>query len=108
MVYLAGLLGFLLFLLLAGWVYERLAERRDRQHFPPPGNLFSVDTHKLHLHVAGEHQPQRPVIVLEAGLGSCSFDWRRGQPEVARWGRVCVYDRAGYGWSEPSRSPQSL
>jgi pimeloyl-ACP methyl ester carboxylesterase len=48
-----------------------------------------------------------PTVVLEAGLGEPGVmmaGWiQRG---VATATRVCVYDRAGKGWSEPARSPQ--
>jgi hypothetical protein len=27
------------------------------------------------------------------------------QPEIARFTRVCSYDRAGLGWSEPGAAP---
>jgi hypothetical protein len=30
-----------------------------------------------------------------------SADWANVQPEVAKTTRVCAYDRAGTGWSEP-------
>jgi len=29
------------------------------------------------------------------------------QPEVAKFTRVCSYDRAGYGWSEPGPEPRA-
>jgi pimeloyl-ACP methyl ester carboxylesterase len=45
-------------------------------------------------------------VVLEpgAGLTSSAFGWIT--PAVARDTRVCVYDRAGRGWSEPADSRQ--
>jgi pimeloyl-ACP methyl ester carboxylesterase len=30
------------------------------------------------------------------------LDWQLVQPEIAHFARVCLYDRAGYGWSDPS------
>ncbi len=42
-------------------------------------------------------------MVLESGLGGTVLEWARVQPAVARFTRVCSYDRAGYGWSD--RSP---
>src|SRR5205085_805643 len=40
--------------------------------------------------------------VLEAGLGGGSLDWNLVQPGVEKFGRVCSYDRAGMGWSDPA------
>ena len=44
--------------------------------------------------------------MLEPGLGefSSTFGWI--EPTVARDTRVCVYDRAGRGWSESGPGPQ--
>ncbi len=108
MEYLAGAIGIIAFLLLAGWMYEFLSESRDRKRHPPAGNLYPVNAHRLHLYCIGERRPQQPTVVLEAGMGNCSFDWRLIQPAIAQWGRVCAYDRAGYGWSDVGRTPNSL
>jgi pimeloyl-ACP methyl ester carboxylesterase len=35
-----------------------------------------------------------------------SADWDWVQPEVAKTTRVCAYDRAGMGWSDPGPSPR--
>jgi pimeloyl-ACP methyl ester carboxylesterase len=45
-------------------------------------------------------------LILEAGLGSDALIWGRVQPQLARTTRVCSYDRAGYGWSDPQPGPR--
>jgi pimeloyl-ACP methyl ester carboxylesterase len=40
-------------------------------------------------------------VILEAGLGGWSITWHEIQAELAETTRVCAYDRAGYGWSDP-------
>jgi pimeloyl-ACP methyl ester carboxylesterase len=35
------------------------------------------------------------------------MSWHLIQPELARFTRVCAYDRAGFGWSEPARRPRT-
>lgn len=82
----------------AGAFFEMRAEARD-QDFPPPGQLVDVGGHTLHIHCTG--QGSGPTVVLDAGLAGFSTDWALVQPEVAKVARVCSYDRAGYGWSEP-------
>jgi pimeloyl-ACP methyl ester carboxylesterase len=66
--------------------------------------LVSAGDHRLHLNLAGQG---RPLVVLDAGLGGSSLDWSLVQPEVAKVTRVCSYDRAGYGWSDPGPAPRS-
>jgi pimeloyl-ACP methyl ester carboxylesterase len=97
-------LGGLAALVGGGAAYQAVAEARDRLQHPPPGRMVDVDGHRLHLQCAGEG---KPTVVLEAGLATCSLDWWRVQPEVAKFARVCAYDRAGHGWSEPGPRPRT-
>jgi pimeloyl-ACP methyl ester carboxylesterase len=70
----------------------------------PPGELVDVGGHRLHLYCTG--QGDRTVL-LEAGLGDWSLYLRRLQDDLATTTRVCTYDRAGYGWSEPGPLPRT-
>jgi pimeloyl-ACP methyl ester carboxylesterase len=88
----------------AGAVFETLAARGDSVHYPAPGRLVKVADHGLHLNCLGSGGP---TVVFEAGLGESSPTWSLVQPEVAANTRVCAYDRAGYGWSEPGQNPKS-
>jgi pimeloyl-ACP methyl ester carboxylesterase len=45
-------------------------------------------------------------VVLEPGGGEMSANLGWITPAVAQDTRVCVYDRAGRGWSEPASTPQ--
>ena len=85
----------------AGAALETSRERVTAQRYPPPGKLFAVAGHQLHLNCQGNGTP---VVVLEAGLAGWSQDWSAIQPAISRITRVCSYDRAGYGWSEASPS----
>jgi len=66
---------------------------------PPPGKLVDVGAHRLHVNCTGVGSP---TVILESGASSFAIDWALVQPAVARSNRVCSYDRAGYGWSEPA------
>jgi pimeloyl-ACP methyl ester carboxylesterase len=47
-------------------------------------------------------------VVIDAGLGDWSPSWRSWvQPEAAKAARVCTYDRAGMGYSEPGPLPRT-
>jgi pimeloyl-ACP methyl ester carboxylesterase len=65
----------------------------------PPGRLIEANGHRLHLNCTGKGSP---IVVYEAGASGSSLDWEKVQPTVAATTRNCSYDRAGYGWSEPS------
>ncbi len=67
------------------------------------GQLIDVGGHRLHLRCTGSGSP---TVVLEPGAGGMSSDMGWIAPAVARDTRVCVYDRAGRGWSDPADTPQ--
>lgn len=56
---------------------------------------------RLHVRCSGMNFEGSSTVVLESGAGSDSSVWNRVQPEVARFTRVCSYDRAGLGGSDP-------
>jgi pimeloyl-ACP methyl ester carboxylesterase len=64
----------------------------------PTGQLISIGNRKLHIHCTGTGSP---TVVVENGGAAFSFDWALVQSEVARFTRICTYDRAGYAWSDP-------
>ncbi len=70
----------------------------------PPGEMIDMGAFKMHINCTGEGYP---VVVLDAGLGGFSLDWQPMQSDLSRSVRVCAYDRAGYGWSEPGPSPRA-
>jgi pimeloyl-ACP methyl ester carboxylesterase len=86
-----------------GGGYETVREAADAHAYPMPGQLIDVGGHSLHLHCTGTGSP---TVVLQPGGGdfSSAFGWIA--PAVARDTRVCVYDRAGRGWSEPADTAQ--
>ena len=90
--------------LVAGTVYQYLANREDLRSNPPPGQLVDVGGHRLHLWCTGAGSP---VVVLEVGGGGNVLEWTLVQPEVAKTTRACSYDRAGFGWSELGPNPRS-
>jgi pimeloyl-ACP methyl ester carboxylesterase len=85
-----------------GGGYETVSGARD-QDFPIPGQLVDVGGHSLHLDCRGSGSP---TVVLEPGAGGTSSMLGWLTPAIASETRVCVYDRAGRGWSEPADGPQ--
>ena len=48
------------------------------------------------------------MVLFESGVAASSLSWVLVQPEVARFTRVCTYDRAGLAWSDRSSSPRTF
>lgn len=67
-----------------------------------PGSLVDVGGYRLHIHCLGQGTP---TVLFEAGMNDFSLHWSPVQTIVAQKLRACVYDRAGFGWSETGHSP---
>jgi pimeloyl-ACP methyl ester carboxylesterase len=101
---LVGLCGLIVVAALTGATYQWLATRKDLAATPPPGRLVDIGEYRLHLWCTGDGAP---AVILDTGLGGSSADWGFVQPDVARFTRVCSYDRAGMGYSDPGPSPRT-
>ena len=99
---LVGLCSLIIATALAGATYQWLATRKELAATPPPGQLVDIGAYRLHLWCTGSGSP---AVILDHGLGGSSAGWGFVQPEVARLTRVCSYDRAGMGYSDPARRP---
>ncbi|MGI6247470.1 MAG: alpha/beta fold hydrolase [Pseudochelatococcus sp.] len=78
----------------------------DQSPYERPASLVEVgDGQRLNLVCRGEGFP---TVLLEAGFGESAVTWRDVQPEIAKVTRVCAYDRAGLGFSDPARAAQDV
>jgi len=96
--------GLVLLAAVCGALYDWIATRRALAAAPPPGRLVDIGGHRLHIWCTGSGSP---LVVLETGLGGSFAGWGFVQPEVARFTRVCSYDRAGLGYSDPGPLPRT-
>jgi pimeloyl-ACP methyl ester carboxylesterase len=87
-----------------GMIYENIFEARDRRFNPVPGKFFDVRGHQMHIDCVGEGSP---TVILESGLGDSYISWRKVQPQIGKFTRVCSYDRAGIGYSDSSSQPRT-
>src|SRR5260370_40273118 len=94
----------LIILAFTGFLYERRARDRDLRISHAPGKLVDIGGYRLHISCEGSGSG--PTVVLEYGHQASYLDWYLVQPEIANFARVCFYDRAGYGWSDPSPQPR--
>ena len=93
------MLAFVILLAVAGFLYENISEARDRRFNPMEGQLVNVGGRKMHIDCTGTGSP---VVVLDSGLGDSYLSWRKVEPEIAKFTRVCSYDRSGLGYSDSS------
>lgn len=98
-----GLGGLVILLAASGALYNTLELHRLRAAYPPPGKIYAVDGHAMHLYCLGAGSP---TVVLESGRAESFLVWGKVQPALSRTTRVCSYDRAGLGWSEATEGPR--
>ncbi len=68
------------------------------------GGLVDVGGYRLRIDCVGSGSP---TVVMDAGLNLTRSMWDGVRPELARVARVCAYDRAGLGRSEPGPRPRT-
>lgn len=71
---------------------------------PGAGAAIDIGGRALWLSCTGEG---KVTVILEAGLGADRRSWVAVQPAVAQFTRVCSYDRAGLGQSDPAPTPRT-
>ena len=108
------LAALIVLLVIIGVIWQTVTANAEASRNRAPGKLVEVSgigsgkdaakPHKMHLYCTGQGSP---TVILEAGVPEWSLHWRPVQEGVARYTRVCSYDRAGYGWSEPGPKPRS-
>src|SRR5271154_447833 len=68
-------------------------------------NLFDIGSGRhMNMVCTGEGSP---TVVFDYGLGSHFLHWQKVQQPVSAITRACFYDRAGYGYSDPSPNPMT-
>lgn len=89
-----------------GVTYQSIGYWLDSQRFHQRGRSFQAGSGsiKLNLNCTGKGGP---MVVLDSGMGGSALDWLYVQPEIAKFTRVCSYDRAGHGWSDSSPLPRT-
>ena len=68
--------------------------------------LVEADGLTLHMRCDGARSMGAPLVVLEAGAGNGLKTWDDVFTSIARFARVCAYDRPGLGGSSPAPQPR--
>jgi pimeloyl-ACP methyl ester carboxylesterase len=73
--------------------------------FAVPHQLVDVGGgRKMNLYCSGKG----PVtVVFDSPSGDAGWSWSKVQPDVAKHTRACVYDRAGFGFSDLAKRPNT-
>ncbi|MFN2548712.1 MAG: alpha/beta fold hydrolase [Myxococcales bacterium] len=81
-----------------------VAEPADARYACPGRLVPAGDGARLNLYCTGSGSP---TVVFESGWEDWSPAWATVQPRIAQWTRVCSYDRAGAGFSDPGPMPRT-
>lgn len=73
----------------------------------PPGELVDIGGRRLHVECKGP--ATGPTVIFEAGLSqfTAHSTYGKAQELIASFAHVCVYDRAGLGWSDAAPDPRT-
>lgn len=62
------------------------------------GRCVDVGGYQIYAKIAG--QTDKPVVILDIGLGGDMSTWTTVVDQISKFARVIIYDRAGYGKSQ--------
>src|ERR1700683_5291588 len=72
--------------------------------YAQPGQLVDVGGFRLNFYCMGSGSP---TVVFDSGWEDWAPAWSTVQPRIAKWTRVCSYDRAGAGFSDAGPMPRT-
>jgi len=109
MVLLLWIGGLVAALAVAGFLYQWIGGRRDRQRYGRHGRWVEIGRRR-NLYVR-ERGAGGPTVIFEAGIAATNLNWFHVQESVARFTHTASYDRGGLGWSSAcctARTPANI
>jgi pimeloyl-ACP methyl ester carboxylesterase len=96
-----------LILLTVGILWQHIMISYEERELNYPGQLIQVNNHNMHIYGEGKGEV---TVVFTVGSGTpCAYtDYYYIQKELSKSARTVSYDRAGYGWSEPTSIPRTV
>ena len=88
--------------LVAPFCFSAVRQDNAKLRLSHPEKLIDIGGYKLHINGTGNSSNTGPTVILDSCMGGSFVCWALVQPEVAKFVRVCSYDRAGLGWSDES------
>lgn len=101
------LMGAVLVLLLASFIYHRLALQREKASLNPIGQMVSVNGHDMSVFMKG-NGPQTLVFLSGAGTASPILDFKDLYDGLSKQYKIVVVERAGYGYSEDTSKSRDV
>ena len=101
------LMGAVLVLLLASFIYHRLALQREKASLNPMGQMVSVNGHDMSVFVKG-NGPQTLVFLSGAGTASPILDFKDLYDGLSKQYKIVVVERSGYGYSEDTSKSRDV
>ena len=101
------LMGAVLVLLLASFIYHRLALQREKASLNPMGQMVSVNGHEMSVFVKG-NGTQTLVFLSGAGTASPILDFKDLYDGLSKQYKIVVVERAGYGYSEDTSKSRDV
>ena len=101
------LMGAVLVLLLASFIYHRLALQREKASLNPMGQMVSVNGHDMSVFVKG-NGPQTLVFLSGAGTASPILEFKDLYDGLSKKYKIVVVERAGYGYSEDTSKSRDV
>ena len=101
------LMGAVLVLLLASFIYHRLDLQREKASLNPMGQMVSVNGHDMSVFVKG-NGPQTLVFLSGAGTASPILDFKDLYDGLSKQYKIVVVERAGYGYSEDTSKSREV
>lgn len=87
------------FFLLPEKIQKSVRWRIKKQYLILTGGLVSIGDYRLRIECQGTGNP---TVIMDSGLNMPMKTWESVPQEVAKFTRVCVYERAGIGESDSS------
>ena len=76
----------------------------DDEPFRPPGRFVNIGFQTMYIDCLGN---KSPTILIDVGIAGSSASWYKIAQTLSNNVRTCLYDRAGYGWSDPGRGERT-
>lgn len=78
--------------------YASITSANEYQPFHPPGKFINLGMHVMYIDCYGD---KSPTVLIDVGIADSSANWYTLAKNLSKDVRTCIYDRAGYGWSDP-------
>ena len=86
------------------FLFNRAQLSKWRRQVNQYGDMLTINGRRVFYRLRGQGPK---TVIIECGLTTPSAEWWHIQDDLAQYAQVLIYDRAGYGWSDPSRAPRT-